>query len=282
MTAMSTEPPPKDHWSTEAYTSAAGFVPQLTSTVVTYLDVQPTDHILDVGCGDGQLTAQIARAAHSGKVVGLDSSESFIATAKEKFSLSNTAFILHDARSLESCPDVTTGQWDKVFSNAALHWILREPKTREDFFSNIHRALKPGGRFVFEMGGHGNVSEVHAATVAALLNAGVSSEKALDANPWYFPAPEEVREILTQAGFEVEKCELEYRSTKLTEVKEDGSGGIEGWVKLMCAQFLDAAPENLRGVIVGEICTVLDPIITKKDGSKWLGYVRLRAVAKKA
>lgn len=273
----------KDHWSAKAYTSAAGFVPKLATKVVQYLNSQPGDHILDLGCGDGILTAQIAdTVTSSGRVLGLDASESFISTAQEQYTRPNCTFRHVDCTRLEGCADAVNGSWDKVFSNAAMHWILRNPETRVPYFHNVHRALKPGGLFAFEMGGQGNVSEVHAAAMSALIHAGLSVQQAREASPWFFPSTEWVRATLTEAGFDVEICELEYRPTKLLPEKSDGSAGVEGFVKLMGAQFLDAVSPEQREGVLREICTVIDPIVTRQeDGSKWLGYCRLRAVARK-
>lgn len=272
----------KDHWSSTAYQSAAAFVPKLTSKVVSYLDVQPIDRILDVGCGDGPLTSQIAQAASQGEVLGLDASQSFISTAQEKYTTPSCTFELQDCTKLEDCPEAVNGSWDKVFSNAAMHWILRNPETRIRFFDNIHKALKPGGTFVFEQGGGGNVAEVQAASIAALTHAGISLDEAREASPWFFPTTNWMSETLSNAGFEVETCELEYRPTKLTVETEDGSGGLEGWAKLFCAQYLEKVSKDRRPGVLKEICDILDSVIAKEaDGSKYLGYVRLRAVARK-
>lgn len=272
----------KDHWSSTAYQSAAAFVPQLTSKVVAYLDVQPTDRILDIGCGDGPLTAQIAQTASQGQVLGLDASESFISTAQAKHTGPNCTFRLQDCTKLEASADVVDGSWDKVFSNAAMHWILRDPATRRQFFVNVFAALKPGGTFVFEQGGGGNVAEVQAAAVAALTHAGLSLDEAREASPWFFPTTNWMRATLQHAGFEVETCELEYRPTKLTAEGEDKSGGLEGWARLFCAQYLEKVEEGKREGVLGEICRILDSVIAREeDGAKYLGYVRLRAVARK-
>ena len=272
----------KDHWSSTAYQSAAAFVPKLTSKVVSYLDVQPNDRILDVGCGDGTLTAQIAEAAGSGQVLGLDASQSFISTAEEKYATSSCTFKLQDCTKLEECPEAIDGSWDKVFSNAAMHWILRNTETRIRFFDNVYKALKPGGSFVFEQGGGGNVGEVQAASVAALTHAGLSLDEVREANPWFFPTTNWMSETLTNAGFEVEKCELEYRPTKLTVDTDDKSGGLEGWARLMCAQYLEKVSAEKQTGVLREICEILDSVIAREaDGSKYLGYVRLRAVARK-
>jgi SAM-dependent methyltransferase len=280
-----------DHWSSTAYNSSASFVPKLTTTVVSYLSPQPTDRILDIGCGDGELTAKLAQ--QSAFVLGLDASASFIQTARERYGSGpgdgegaetpNCAFVLHDATDLQGCAEVRDGGagWDKAFSNAAMHWILREPSTRGKFFGDVHAVLRRGGSFVFEMGGSGNVVEVQAAVLGALVRAGVGLERAREASPWFFPAVEQMRGMLEEVGFVVERCEVEYRPSRLDPVREDGSGGLEGWVRLMCAQHVEVVAEDKREEVIRDICDVLRSVVTRDDGSMWLGYVRLRAVAVK-
>lgn len=172
-------------------------------------------------------------------------------------------------------------KYTKVFSNAALHWILRDKETRESVFRGIHAALVPGGKFVFEMGGAGNVADVHTALLSALsMRQGVNIEKARDACPWFFPSEEEMRKLLETVGFEVDKTEVEYRPTKLTQ--EEG-GGLEGWVRLMGVAFLDVLgdDEARKEEVVRDVCEVLRSVTGREDGSMWLGYVRLRVLARK-
>ena len=271
----------RDHWSSEAYKSAAGFVPKLTSTVVSYLDPQPNDNILDIGCGDGQLTEQIAhQLSGKGQILGLDASLSFIKTAAAEHKPNNVRYRHQDCTKLMEDQEVQTAKFNKVFSNAALHWILRNPETRVEVFRDMHTALEPGGKLVFEMGGKGNVTEVHVAFIAALVAQGVSLDAAREASPWFFPSVEWMSKTLTDVGFDVEKCELEYRPTKCTA---DGQGGgLDGWLRLMGAQFLEAVSADKRDEVVRSVCDMLETVITREeDGSKWLGYVRLRAVARK-
>ncbi len=134
--------------------------------------------------------------------------------------------------------------------------------------------------FVFEMGGAGNVAEVHTALLAALVHQGVAIEKAREACPWFFPSEQLMKEMLEEVGFRVEKMKLEYRPTKLTTEKE---GGLEGWVRLMGAKFLDVLPTDEKiEAVVREVCDVLQTVLThEEDGSMWLGYVRLKVVARK-
>ena len=273
---------PKDHWTAEKYSSAASFVPQLTTTVYSYLDPRPNDRILDIGCGDGVLTDKIAKAVPSGEVLGLDASESFIATAQSNNKNLDCTYMLQDCTQLDQCPEAVNGSWDKVFSNAALHWILRNPTTRTHVFRDAYKALKPGGQLVFEMGGKGNVAEIHTAFLAALTHAGLSIDRAREASPWFFPSTEWMKKTLEDVGFEVKICESEYRPTRCNPKTADGSGGLEGWLRLMGAQFLEAVEEGRREGVLKEVAGLLETVVTREeDGSQWIGYTRLRAVARK-
>ncbi|KAL8794323.1 MAG: hypothetical protein Q9195_003149 [Heterodermia aff. obscurata] len=271
--------PSKDHWTHEAYSTSASFVPELTSKVVGWLDPQPGDTILDLGCGDGLLTAKIKERCAS--VTGVDSSSNLLEAARRNYgSTPQLSWREQDCSYLEDCQDVVGGAYSKVFSNAALHWILRDASTRVSVFRAAFRALRPGGELVFEMGGAGNVAEVHAALFAAVVHQGVGIEAAREACPWFFPSEELMKKILGEVGFVVEKSELEYRPTRLTTEKE---GGIEGWARLMGAQILDIVPSpEQQEAAVREVCDVLKTILThEEDGSMWLGYVRLRVHARK-
>lgn len=286
--------PAEDHWTAEAYSTSASFVPQLTSTIQSWLFPQPSDTILDIGCGDGILTSQIQPLCHS--IIGYDSSPNLIAAAQRSFP--HIHFQLQDCRLLEEVlfkdlfvnsseqkeKSGTKGgkeRYTKVFSNAALHWILRDKETRESVLRGVHAALVPGGKFVFEMGGAGNVADVHTALLSALLmRQGLKIEKVREASPWFFPSEEEMRKLLEGVGFVVDKSEVEYRPTRLTEGE---GGGLEGWVRLMGVAFLDVLgdDEARREEVVRDVCEVLKSVIGREDGSMWVGYVRLRVLARK-
>jgi SAM-dependent methyltransferase len=173
-----------------------------------------------------------------------------------------------------------TGNWDKVFSNAAMHWILRRPEVRQPFFQNVYAALKPRGLFVFEQGGAGNVGEIHAALIASLIADGAMPQQAHKTSPWFFPSENWMRRALEAAGFEVLKLELEYRPTNLTPDDGKGGGGLEGWIRLFGAQFVEAARD--KEGFVKRVCEIVGPLVTREeDGSMWVGYTRLRGVGRK-
>ncbi|MCJ1404926.1 hypothetical protein MMC11_008152 [Xylographa trunciseda] len=275
---MAPQQQPTDHWKAKAYAKSASFVPKLTSTVVSWLDPQPTDIILDVGCGDGVLTAEIKERCAS--VVGIDASTNLIEAARSSYgSVPDLTWEVHDCRDLEKSPHFRLGYYTKVFSNAAFHWILRDPNTRHAVLKAAYDSLKPNGAFVFEMGGAGNVAEVHTALLAAVIHQGLAMQEAREACPWFFPSEKLMKKMLEDTGFTVEKSELEYRPTKLIT---DNTSGIEGWVRLFSPQFLEKLSASQQEAAVREVCDTLETVLThEEDGSQWLGYVRLRVMARK-
>lgn len=278
-------------------------MPVLTSQIVDdYLRPSPGDTILDVGCGDGELTRKLAaRIGPTGSIVGLDASGRMIHAAKADAvseGVKNVSFVVHDcsvpfvrgestsnsAATTTTSTTATTGvvepnSFDKVFSNAALHWITRNQPTRTIVFSSSFAALKPGGTLVFEMGGSGNVAEVYTAFVAVLTSKhGLSIAEAKEASPWFFPSEGWVKDTLTAVGFVVDRIETVYRPTKLTDNRD---GGLTGWVKLFGAPFLVKLGPEKRDEAVADIVDLLEPVVKHDDGSTWVGCVRIRCLARK-
>ena len=268
----------EDPWTAKAYQASSSFVPLLTTKVVEWLSPQASDQILDLGCGDGILTAKLK--AHCTYVYGIDASPNLINTAKKDYGhIKGIDWEIIDCRYLDDLASKQKRRYDRVFSNAALHWILRDPTTRQSVIKNSYAMLKPNGTFVFEMGGAGNVAELHGALIYALIHAGIPIEKAREACPWFFPSETLMKQMLEKEGFVVEKSELQYRPTRLTD--EEG-GGLEGFIKLHGNNFLQALDESKRGAVVKEVCEVLRSVQThEEDGSRWIGYVRLRMLARK-
>jgi len=244
-----------NRWSAVDYAKNAAFVPKLGDAVLQLLDPKPGELILDVGCGDGVLTQRIAEAG--AKVIGLDSSEEMVEAARAR---GIDAFVA-DAEEM----DVGRfGQFDAVFSNAALHWML-DP---DAVASGIFRALKDGGRFVGEMGGEGNLLTLRTALRDELKARGYAMP---DKDPsWYAGAGEFCRLYVT-TGFCDVHAELIPRPTRLP-------GGAADWVRTFRAGVMDVAmvPEFEREDIAAAVEARVAPELQQPDGSWCADYVRLR------
>ncbi|KAI2463074.1 S-adenosyl-L-methionine-dependent methyltransferase [Annulohypoxylon bovei var. microspora] len=278
----------KDHWSSEAYQHSASFVPKLATKIVQWLDPQKDDVILDIGCGDGVLNIQLQPilSQGNGSIHGTDASPSMIAAAQQQASAagaSKCTFEVADALQLSQFPHLQDGHFTKLFSNAALHWVLgsckASPATQSAFFAAARDALAPGGTFAFEMGGLGNVSEIRAALLGAVArHAPGGLDAAVASDPWFFPDEAWVTKVLEQevGGWKVERAEREYRPTVAD------AGGVEGWVRLFGAPFFEAVAEGAeREACVKEVVDVLEVVCRNPSGGFHLGYVRLRVLARK-
>ncbi len=248
---------PDDAWSAERYRDHAAFVPALGQDVVALLDPQPGERILDLGCGDGALTEALIAAG--AEVVGVDASEDMVAGARARGI---------DARVADATALDFQSAFDAVFSNAALHWMTEANAV----IAGVHRALKPGGRFVGEFGGHGNVAAITVALGAVLAGRGLGPGDAL---PWFFPTAEEYRDRLERHGFSVSAIELFPRPTPLP-------GGMEDWLETLAAPVLSKLPLADRAATRDETVALLRPALCDGDGRWTADYVRLRFAAQRS
>lgn len=244
-------------WDPEGYRKHTGFVSDLGQPLVDLLAPRPGDHVLDLGCGDGELTQKLVEAG--ARVLGIDSSAEQAAAARER----GLDARVMDARDLDF-----QGEFDAVLSNAALHWMT----DLETVFRGVSAALKPGGRFVGEMGGRGNVAAICDALLAALDRRGIDGRALF---PWVFPDPDELGTLLTGAGFRISSLELFERPTPLPT-------GIEGWLETMAGSFLSAVPEADRPAFIEDVAERLETKLRGADGVWFADYVRLRFAAIRA
>jgi len=243
-------------WNLELYERHARFVPEFGKGVVQLLAPQAGERILDLGCGDGELTA--ALAGFGCDVVGVDGSPAFIDRVRAR-GLRAQVMDGHDLR--------FDAEFDAVFSNAALHWMKRP----DAVIAGVWRALRPGGRFIGEMGGAGNVGSIVAALEAALLRRGVAAQSL---NPWYFPSVLEYAGRLEAGGFTVEHIELFERPTRLP-------GHLRDWLDTFGQPYLGALSAAERTAVMEEVSTALAPKMLGVDGVWTTDYVRLRFRARK-
>jgi len=245
-------------WNPAAYAANAAFVPALGQPVLELLQPRPGESILDLGCGDGVLTEKLAAAG--ARVVGVDSSANMIAAANARGL---------DARLLDITALPFECEFDAVFSNAVLHWVKGDPDAP---LASAYRALRPGGRFAGELGGHACVAAIRVAMIATLERRGIRG--ASSASPWYFPTVEEYTMRLQRAGFVAEIVQLIPRPTPLPT-------GIRGWLETFANPFFSLLPEGERGAFLDEVTRLLRPVLCDREGRWTADYIRLRFLARK-
>lgn len=238
-------------WNAEVYDRNARFVSELATPVVDLLAPQPGERILDLGCGDGVLTRRLVDAGCT--VVGIDSSPDLVRAARA----------LDLDASVRSATEMDfREEFDAVFSNAVLHWITDADRV----IQNVFRALRPGGRFVAECGGHRCVETIQHALVTELERRG---HDGWAANPWYFPSAEEYGGRLTRAGFDVRSIEVVPRPTRLP-------GDVSGFLETFALNFTSVLPPEARAAYIDDVRERLRPALCGPDGTWTADYTRLR------
>jgi trans-aconitate methyltransferase len=243
-------------WDPQAYQRDGAFVHGLAGGVLELLHAQRGEYILDLGCGDGQLTQRIA--ATGAHLLGVDASANMVEVARERG-------IEAEQANAELLP-FHNGTFDAVFSNAALHWV----RNQDEMLAQVHRVLRTGGRFVAEMGGHGNIAAIRVALMAVLDRHGYGDR---EDGVNYYPTAESYTERMRRHGFRVEHMALIPRPTKLAE------SGMAGWLRTFRRGVLDALPDDVREAVVRETAALLEPALRDEAGNWIADYVRLRFVA---
>ncbi len=241
-------------WDPARYQDQHSFVWRYGANLLELLDPQPGERILDIGCGTGQLTEEIAR--RGAQVTGLDYSAEMLADARKNFP--ELTFVLADASRFDFAE-----RFDAVFSNAALHWV----KQAEGSVASIAAALRPGGRFVAEFGGHGNIATVQAA-LRTVLGPGAD-----DQSPWYFPSIGDYAPLLERHGLEVRNASLFDRPTPL-----EGENGLDHWLRMFGQTYLRPLSPEQADNIVRQLVAELRPALYR-NGIWTVDYRRIRVVA---
>ncbi|NKB51226.1 MAG: methyltransferase domain-containing protein [Rhizobiaceae bacterium] len=241
-------------WESEFYQRDTGFVADYGADVLSWLEPVAGERILDLGCGDGVLTQKIVAAGAD--VVGADSSPSFVQTARASGL---------DARVLDAQNLPFDREFDAVFSNAALHWMIQA----DDVISSVKRALKPNGRFVGEFGGFGNVAAIITAMRAVGEELGGDPDRI---GPWFFPTVDHYSALLEQQGFKVDNIVTFYRQTPLPT-------GMRAWLKVMSGPFFDQFGDGSEAAL-DKVEAVLKDSLCDHNGKWFADYVRLRFLAR--
>ncbi|HTA95600.1 MAG TPA: methyltransferase domain-containing protein [Verrucomicrobiae bacterium] len=229
-------------WNAADY--AANSVVQQTwaRELIAKLNLRGDENILDVGCGDGKVTAEIARAVPRGSVTGIDASPQMIAFAKKTFLVKKNQdlkFQVMDARKIKFAH-----QFDVIFSNAALHWV----DDHEKILHGAAAVLKSGGRLVVSYGGKGNAQDVFVALRPEMRLKRWREFFRQMPTPYFFYAPDDYKKWLPKFGFKIQKLKLAPK-----DATYPGAEGFATWLRTTWIPYVQRVPENLREEFIAAV-----------------------------
>lgn len=245
-------------WNAAGYTQNFSFVHEYGKELISLIEGRNLS-VLDLGCGNGALTWQLKQNGFDAE--GLDASPELLETARSSWP--GLVFRQGDASDFQ-----TSRPYDVVFSNAVLHWIDRG--RQDDMLRCVNRALKPGGQFVFELGGYGNNALIHGALEGAFARRGLTYQM-----PFYFPTIGQYAARLERAGFKVTSALLFDRPTPL-----NGEDGLYDWLRMFIKTPFGQMGEDEKEAILRETVGELKSALYR-SGVWYSDYVRLRCKAVK-
>jgi SAM-dependent methyltransferase len=263
-------------WDVAAYEKSFHHVTEYGRSIVhDVLVPQPGERVLDLGCGTGELSAYIHSLGAS--VVGIDGDAGMIARANERYAAeaavqtsagSAIATLRFEQADGQAFSFAVEPPFDAVFSNAALHWMTKP----SDVIACVQRALRPGGRFVAEMGGGHNVATVTTSVRNARRELGFGFDD--PPSPWFYPSTAEYAALLEAGGFFVRRIECFERPTP----QDPGEEGFARWLSMFGGPLLSDLPDSARDAVVAKAVALARPLLYS-DGRWTIDYVRLRFVA---
>lgn len=247
------------NWNAELYTKKHGFVYAYGADLIDLLAPKPGELILDLGCGSGELTRQLADRGAT--VIGLDASASMLNKARAQFP--NLDFRTGDATTF-ALPE----RVDAIFSNAVLHWVTDYERAAE----RMRFHLKPGGRLVAEFGGQDNIGQIVEAVTRQLRQQGYDRP----ASWWYFPSVGTYASLLEKHGFRVRLVQHVDRPTRL----DDPETGLTDWIEQFGGNFFAGVPDADKAAVLAAVNADLRPALFR-EGYWFADYKRLRVVAER-
>ncbi len=238
--------------------------------LIEKLKLEGHETVLDIGCGDGKVTASIARHLPKGQVVGIDSSKEMLDLARSRFC--DDASLPLEFKHLDVRGLDYQNRFDAVFSNAALHWIKYHPP----MLLRIGKAMKSDGRLLFQMGGKGNAAQMIAA-FERMIDKKWGAYFSEFAFPYGFHGPKVYAQWLKEAGLKPLRVELIQK-----DMGHHGREGLAGWIQTTWLPYLERVPADLRETFIEDIVDAyLDAHPLYADGTAHVRMVRLEVEAVK-
>jgi trans-aconitate 2-methyltransferase len=229
-------------WNAADYAANSIVQQSWARELIAKLHLRGDEHILDVGCGDGKVTAEIANAVPRGSVTGADASPQMIEFAKKTFpagKFPNLRFRVMDARKIKF-----ERQFDLVFSNAALHWV----DDHEAILRGVASVLKPGGRLIVSCGGKGNAHDVFLALRPEMRLKRWSKFFRRMPMPYFFYAPGNYEKWLPKSGFKTNALKLAPK-----DATYNGTQGFAAWLRTTWIPFVQRVPEHVREEFIAAV-----------------------------
>lgn len=247
----------EDSWNARLYDEKHAFVSQFGGALVQWLAPKPGEKVLDLGCGTGDLANELnQQGVH---IIGIDKSENMVQQAQNKYP--DITFKVEDAVDMNYM-----NEFDAVFSNATLHWV----KTPQQALQSIYDALKPGGRFVAEFGGKGNVQKITDEIIRQLGSAYKTEQF-----PWYYPSIGEYEALMEQVGFRVTRAQHFDRPTPL-----NGEKGLQNWIEMFANSMFEGVNTDTKELIIATVEKNLREALFQNG--KWIAdYKRIRVIGVK-
>lgn len=262
-------------WDSTDYEKYSGAQQQWARELIGTLSLTGAETVLDIGCGDGKVTAEIAQLLDRGSVIGIDSSPSMLELAQKRFPINehaNLSFKLLDVVNTRSETSFAS-RFDVIFSNAALHWV----KDHRPVIDGISSCLKPGGKILLQMGGKGN-ARVVVDVIKELQGLPQYTSYFTDFEfPYGFLGSKDYQILLDDAGFIEQRIELIDK-----DMIHDGRAGLCGWIRTTWLPYTERIPEEQRDEFIEMIASrYLQRIPLDADGNAHVEMVRLEVEAKK-
>jgi trans-aconitate 2-methyltransferase len=257
----------KQNWNAQDYARNSTAQQEWARELIAKLSLHGHESILDIGCGDGKITAELSKLV-GGNVVGIDSSADMIRTASAEFPTAtypNLSFVQMDAGDIRF-----NTMFDIAFSNAVLHWV----EDQCTVLRGVHGCLKAGGKILFQMGGRGNAAEVLSVMQQVLQRSHWRRYYESFVSPYHFYGPAEYTVWLAQYGFQIARIEL------IPKIMQHTREGFMGWLRTTWFPYTDRLPVDLRELLLTEVVeTYLQSHPIDAQGYTYINMVRLEIEA---